>query len=87
MDFFHSHGQPLDWVFFGDIRGMIYGLAKHSERAADLPGAATAAIRPAIAAHPSDERLVGAAAAPLAADAGGSTIFTENTPRSKQQEM
>jgi hypothetical protein len=21
MDFFHSHGQSLDWVFAGDIRG------------------------------------------------------------------
>jgi hypothetical protein len=36
MDFFHSHGQSLDWVFCGDIGGMICGLAKHSERAAAL---------------------------------------------------
>jgi hypothetical protein len=36
MDFFHSHGQSLDWVFCGDIGGMICGLAKHSERAADV---------------------------------------------------
>jgi hypothetical protein len=35
MDFFHSHGQSLDWVFCGDIRGMICGIAKHSERAID----------------------------------------------------
>jgi hypothetical protein len=34
LDFFHSHGQSLDWVFCGDIGGMICGLAKHSERAA-----------------------------------------------------
>ena len=39
MDFFHSHGQSLDWVFYGDIRGMICGLAKHSERAAAVAGA------------------------------------------------
>jgi hypothetical protein len=38
MDFFHSHGQSLDWVFSGDIRGMICGLAKHSERAANVAG-------------------------------------------------
>jgi hypothetical protein len=37
MDFFHSHGQSLDWVFCGDIGGMIYGLAKHSERATAVP--------------------------------------------------
>ena len=36
LDFFHSHGQSLDWVFCGDIGGMICGLAKHSERAAAL---------------------------------------------------
>jgi hypothetical protein len=42
MDFFHSHGQSLDWVFCGDIGGMICGLAKHSERAAAVatPGKA-----------------------------------------------
>ena len=39
MDFFHSHGQSLDWVFCGDIGGMVCGLAKHSERAAALAGA------------------------------------------------
>jgi hypothetical protein len=39
MDFFHSHGQSLDWVFCGDIGGMICGLAKHSERAADVAAA------------------------------------------------
>jgi hypothetical protein len=38
MDFFRSHGQSLDWVFAGDIRGMICGLAKHSERAVDVAG-------------------------------------------------
>jgi hypothetical protein len=38
MDFFHSHGQSLDWVFGGDIRGMICGLAKHSERAIEVAG-------------------------------------------------
>jgi hypothetical protein len=38
MDFFHSHGQSLDWVFAGDIRGMICGIAKHSQRAADVAG-------------------------------------------------
>jgi hypothetical protein len=38
MDFFHSHGQSLDWVFCGDIGGMICGLAKHSERATDVAG-------------------------------------------------
>jgi hypothetical protein len=40
MDFFHSHGQSLDWVFCGDIGGMICGLAKHSERATDVAGPA-----------------------------------------------
>ena len=39
MDFFHSHGQSLDWVFCGDIGGMICGLAKHSERATAVAGA------------------------------------------------
>jgi hypothetical protein len=38
MDFFHSHGQSLDWVFCGDIGGMICGLAKHSQRAAAVAG-------------------------------------------------
>jgi hypothetical protein len=37
-DFFYSHGQSLDWVFGGDIRGMICGLAKHSERAIEVAG-------------------------------------------------
>jgi hypothetical protein len=42
MDFFHSHGQSVDWVFCGDIGGMICGLAEHSERAAAMamPGKA-----------------------------------------------
>jgi hypothetical protein len=38
MDFFRSHGQSLDWVFDGDVGGMICGLAKHSERAAKVAG-------------------------------------------------
>jgi hypothetical protein len=38
FDFFHSHGQSLDWVLAGDIRGMICGLAKHSQRAEDVAG-------------------------------------------------
>jgi hypothetical protein len=38
LDFFHSHGQSLDWVLCGDIGGMICGLAKHSERAAEVAG-------------------------------------------------
>jgi hypothetical protein len=38
MGFFHSHGQSIDWVFYGDIRGMICGLAKHSQRAEDVAG-------------------------------------------------
>jgi hypothetical protein len=38
IDFFRSHGQSLDWVFCGDIGGMICGLAKHSERAAEVAG-------------------------------------------------
>jgi hypothetical protein len=38
IDFFCSHGQSLDWVLAGDIRGMICGLAKHSQRAADVAG-------------------------------------------------
>jgi hypothetical protein len=41
LDFFHSHGQSLDWVFCGDIGGMICGLAKHSERAAALKAVAS----------------------------------------------
>jgi hypothetical protein len=36
LDFFHSHGQSLDWVFCGDVGGMICGLAKHSQRAIDI---------------------------------------------------
>jgi hypothetical protein len=27
LDFFHSHGQSLDWVFCGDVGGMICSLA------------------------------------------------------------
>ena len=38
INFFASHGQSLDWVFCGDIGGMICGLAKHSERAAKVAG-------------------------------------------------
>jgi hypothetical protein len=38
LDFFPSHGQSLDWVFCGDIGGMICGLAKHSERATAVAG-------------------------------------------------
>lgn len=38
INFFRSHGQSLDWVLAGDIRGMICGLAKHSERAAEVAG-------------------------------------------------
>jgi hypothetical protein len=38
INFFCSHGQSLDWVLAGDIRGMICGLAKHSERAAEVAG-------------------------------------------------
>lgn len=33
MDFFHSHGQSLDWIFFGDPKSMICMLAARSERA------------------------------------------------------
>src|ERR1700722_17786495 len=33
LDFLHSHGQNLDWVFCGDVGGMICGSAAHSERA------------------------------------------------------
>jgi hypothetical protein len=33
LDFLHSHGQSLDWVFCGDVGGMICGGAAHSERA------------------------------------------------------
>jgi hypothetical protein len=42
-------GQSLDWVFDGDVRGMICRLAKHSERAIDVAGpmsAAGKAVRP-----------------------------------------
>lgn len=39
IDFFCSHGQSLDWVFCGDIVGMVCGLAKHSQRAHDVAGA------------------------------------------------
>jgi hypothetical protein len=38
INFFCSHGQSLDWVLAGDIRGMICGLAKYSERAAQVAG-------------------------------------------------
>jgi hypothetical protein len=38
IDFFYSHGQSLDWVFCGDIGGMLCGLAKHSRRANDVAG-------------------------------------------------
>jgi hypothetical protein len=33
IGFLSSHGQSLDWIFDGDISGMICGLAKHSKRA------------------------------------------------------
>jgi hypothetical protein len=33
IDFVGSHGQSLDWVFCGDVGGMICRGAKHSERA------------------------------------------------------
>jgi hypothetical protein len=49
LDFFYSHGQSLDWVLAGDIRGMICGLAKHSKRAA-VPA-------PAPALHDAAERI------------------------------
>jgi hypothetical protein len=48
-DFVGSHGQSLDWIFDGDISGMICGLAKHSERAIDVAGPMSApgkAVRP-----------------------------------------
>jgi hypothetical protein len=48
IDFFHTHGQSLDWVLCGDIRGMICGLASHSERAKIL--AASPAVDPIFAA-------------------------------------
>lgn len=39
MDFFHSHGQSLDWIFFGDPNSMICMLAARSERANNLADA------------------------------------------------
>jgi hypothetical protein len=44
LDFFHSHGQSLDWVFCGDIGGMVCGLAKHSQRAHDIAGPIEASV-------------------------------------------
>jgi hypothetical protein len=38
IDFVGSHGQSLDWVFCGDVGGMVCRLAKHSERAAKVAG-------------------------------------------------
>jgi hypothetical protein len=39
LDFFHSHGQSLDWVFLGQNGAMICSLAANSERAAGLADA------------------------------------------------
>src|ERR1700722_3101241 len=39
LDFLHSHGQNLDWVFCGDVGGMICGGAAHSERASNIADA------------------------------------------------
>jgi hypothetical protein len=36
IDFLHSHGQSLDWVFCGDVGVMICQGAKHSERAKSI---------------------------------------------------
>ena len=44
LDFFHSHGLSLDWVFEGDIDGMICGLAKYSIRANKLADAGLLAL-------------------------------------------
>ena len=38
IDFAKSHGQSLDWICFGDPRGMICGLAAGSQRAVDVAG-------------------------------------------------
>src|SRR5260221_4960272 len=35
MDFFHSHGQSLDWVFCGDIGGGVCRVAQDSVRATE----------------------------------------------------
>jgi hypothetical protein len=44
MDFFCSHGVSLDWVFAGDIGGLICGVAKHSERADSIADAELMAL-------------------------------------------
>ncbi|WP_213740936.1 hypothetical protein [Bradyrhizobium sp. dw_411] len=36
LQFLGSHGQSLDWIFCGDVGGMICRLAKNSERATSL---------------------------------------------------
>jgi hypothetical protein len=44
MDFFHSHGVSLDWVFGGDIAGLICGAAKNSPRATSIADAQLIAL-------------------------------------------
>jgi hypothetical protein len=36
IDFFHSHGQSVDWVFDAHHDALICGLAKHSKRASSI---------------------------------------------------
>jgi hypothetical protein len=44
IKFFGSHGQSLDWVFAGDVGGMICGLAKHSKHAEAIADAELVAL-------------------------------------------
>jgi hypothetical protein len=39
IEFFHSHGISTDWVFGGDIAGLICGVTKYSKRANGLADA------------------------------------------------
>jgi hypothetical protein len=48
MTFLHDHGQPLDYVFIGDVRAMFVKLAHHSQRAAECAARAADPIFAAI---------------------------------------
>ncbi len=44
LNFFHDHGISLDWVFFGDVAGLICGAATMSKRAGELADASLRAL-------------------------------------------
>lgn len=44
LDFFHDHGISLDWIFRGDVAGLITGAASHSTRAQRIGDAELVAL-------------------------------------------